>query len=79
MSAYHMTLLSHQSWRTRLARDLGWWMLIKIGLLSLLWGLFFSGPHQCRVDGTATANRLGMTNQSSQHGRTRDSGGDHCD
>jgi len=52
---------------------------MKIGLLSLLWGLFFSGSHQCRVDGTATASRFGMPNPAAQFVPARRSGGDHCD
>jgi len=55
----------------RLARDLGWWSIIKLGLLALLWALFFSSSHQCRVDGTATARRLGMTDEVGR--------GDRCD
>jgi len=72
-----MAVLQHQSWRARLARDLGWWLIIKAGLLTLLWGLFFSSSHQCRVDGTATAGRLGLANPSSLYLPT--SGGDRCD
>jgi hypothetical protein len=74
-----MTLQRQQHWRTRLARDLGWWSIIKIGLLMLLWGLFFSSPHQCRVDGTAAAGHLGFTNRSSHYLPTSTSGGDRCD
>lgn len=79
MSSYKMTFLRHQSWRARLARDLGWWSIIKLGLLALLWGLFFSNSHQCRVDGTTTASRLGLAGQLSDYLPTRTSGGDRCD
>jgi len=74
-----VSFLQHQSWRTKLARDLGWWMIIKIGLLMLLWGVFFSGSHQCHVDGTATASRLGLANQSGHYSPAGTSGGDSCD
>lgn len=50
-----------QTWRSRLARDVGWSFFIKVGLLTLLWALFFSGSHRCRVDGVATASRLALT------------------
>jgi len=50
-----------QTWRARLARDVGWSFFIKLGLLTLLWAFFFSGSHRCRVDGVATANRLALT------------------
>ncbi|MGO9946410.1 MAG: cytochrome oxidase putative small subunit CydP [Steroidobacteraceae bacterium] len=74
-----MRLSQHQSWRTRLARDLGWWSVIKVALLMLLWSLFFSSPHQCRVDGTAIASRLGITEQSGRIPPIRTSGGERCD
>jgi len=74
-----MAALPHQSWRTRLARDLGWWLMIKIGLLTLLWGLFFSSSHQCRIDGTATASRLGITDPSGHYLVPRTLGGNRCD
>jgi hypothetical protein len=78
MQNYQMRLPAHESWRTRLARDLGWWSIIKLGLLALLWGLFFSGTHQCRVDGTTTASRFGLTGRSSDFLPTTTSGGG-CD
>jgi len=70
--------LLQQSWRARLVLDLGCWSIIKVGLLMLLWSLFFSSSHQCRVDGATTANRLGIADQS---GRLpmKSSGGDRCD
>jgi hypothetical protein len=74
-----MTYLPQQSWRARLARDLGWWSIIKIGLLMLLWGSFFSSSHQCRVDGATTANRLGIADQSGRYWAMKSSGGDRCD
>jgi hypothetical protein len=50
-----------QAWRSRLTRDIGLSFLIKLGLLTLLWALFFSGSHRCRVDGAGTANRFALT------------------
>jgi hypothetical protein len=67
-------------WRARLTRDIGWSMLVKLGLLSLLWALFFSGSHRCRVDGAATASRLALEPSAAEaHWRTKFSGGDRCD
>jgi hypothetical protein len=67
-------------WRARLTRDLGWSMLAKFGALALLWALFFSGSHRCRVDGAATAGRLALEAQtSSSHVQAIAPGGDHCD
>ncbi len=48
------------AWRSRLCRDITWLLLAKLGLLTVLWVLFFSGPHQCRVDGFAAANHLAL-------------------
>jgi hypothetical protein len=67
-----MSAIEQLSWRTRLARDLSWWLVIKIALLTVLWGLFFSGSHQCRVDGSAAADRFGF-------GPMNSSGGERCD
>jgi hypothetical protein len=50
-----------QTWRSHLRRDVGWSFFIKLGFLTLLWALFFSGSHRCRVDGVATASRLALT------------------
>jgi hypothetical protein len=50
-----------QSWRFRLVIEVSGYFLIKLCLLTLLWGLFFSSSHRCRVDGIATANRLALT------------------
>jgi hypothetical protein len=50
-----------QTWRSRLTRDVAWFFFIKLGLLTVLWALFFSDSHRCRVDGFATANRLALT------------------
>jgi hypothetical protein len=49
-----------QTWRSRLTRDIGWSLLVKFGLLILLWLLFFSSSHRCRADGPATASRLAL-------------------
>jgi hypothetical protein len=69
-----------QPWRTRLTRDVGWSLIVKLGLLTLLWALFFSGSHRCRVDGPATANRLAVGGDSTQsHWQTMDGGGHRCD
>jgi hypothetical protein len=59
-------------WRARLSRDIGWSLLVKLGLLTLLWALFFSGSHRCRVDGAATASRLALEAPATP-------GGDRCD
>jgi hypothetical protein len=72
-------LQQHQSWRTRLARDVAWWSIVKVGLLTLLWSLFFSDSHQCRVDGTATASRLGIADHSGGNLLARTLGGERCD
>ena len=69
-----------QRWRARLTRDIGWSLLVKLGLLTLLWALFFSGSHQCRVDGAVTASRLaleGHQEKSDRHAIV--GGGDRCD
>jgi hypothetical protein len=69
-----------QNWRYHLTRDIGWSLLVKLGLLTLLWALFFSGSHRCRVDGSATAGRLALeAHQADSHGQTVTSGGDRCD
>jgi hypothetical protein len=69
-----------QHWRSRLTRDIGWLLLIKLGLLTLLWALFFSNSHQCRVDGPATAARLSLgTGGDRLHGPAIPKGGDRCD
>jgi len=57
-----MADLDHKPWRTRLARELGWWMIIKLALLAGLWAVFFSGPHRVRVDGPAAAGHFGVAN-----------------
>jgi hypothetical protein len=61
--------IQQQTWRSRLTRDVSWSFFIKLGLLTLLWALFFSGSHRCPVDDVATANRLAVT----------DSGVDSCE
>jgi hypothetical protein len=67
-------------WRARLTREIGWSMLIKLGLLTLLWALFFSGSHRCRVDGAATAGRLALEDHTAGSYRQAASpGGDRCD
>jgi hypothetical protein len=68
------------AWRSRLRRDVAWSLFIKLGLLTLLWGLFFSSSHRCRVDGSSTANRFALTVfRADSHAGTDDSGGDRCD
>ncbi len=54
-------------WRSHLRRDIGWLLLAKLGLLTLLWALFFSSSHQCRADGAATAQRLAVAGESGGH------------
>jgi hypothetical protein len=67
-------------WRSRLAREVGWYFLIKLCLLTLLWALFFSSSHRCRVDGIATAHRLALTVFGTASGAGSDSSGeDSCD
>jgi len=69
-----------QPWRTRLSRDIGWSLLVKLGLLTLLWALFFSGSHRCRVDAPGIASRLAVGGNSGQsHWQAIDGGGDRCD
>jgi hypothetical protein len=69
-----------QIWRSRLTRDIGWSLLVKFGLLTLLWALFFSSSHRCRVDGPATANRLALKgHEADAHAQTVTSGGGRCD
>jgi len=69
-----------QRWRSRLTRDVGWLLLIKLGLLTLLWAFFFSGSHRCRVDGPATAARLALApGEIALQGRAVTSGGERCD
>ena len=69
-----------QKWRARLSRDIGWLLALKLGLLTLLWALFFSSSHRCRVDGAATASRLALEAGTPQlHERTITSGGARCD
>jgi len=66
------TLQQDQHWRSRLRRDIGWLLLLKLGILTLLWALFFSGPHRCRVDGPATAARMALATGALARG-------DRCD
>jgi hypothetical protein len=66
-----------QRWRARLTRDIGWSLLVKLGLLTLLWALFFSASHQCRADGPATASRLALEGKSDWQAIA--GGGHRCD
>ena len=69
-----------QAWRSRLRRDIGCSFIIKLGFLTLLWGLFFSSSHRCRVDGPATANRLALTHfGADSRALTGHSGKARCD
>jgi hypothetical protein len=69
-----------QSWRARLTRDIGWSLLVKAGLLTLLWALFFSGAQRCRVDGPAIASRLALEGHKAEtQGQFTAEGGDRCD
>jgi len=68
------------SWRLRLVRDVGLSFIVKLGVLTLLWALFFSSAHRCRVDGSATANRLAVSTSGGDPGsRSSNLGEDHCD
>jgi hypothetical protein len=60
-----------EDWRQRLRRDISWLLLLKCALLVALWACFFSGSHRCRVDASATASRMALSNQSA--------GGNRCD
>jgi hypothetical protein len=74
------TIKRNQPWRTRLTRDIGWSLLVKWGLLTLLWALFFSGAHRCRVDGPAAASRLALGDYKGESGwQAMDGGGHRCD
>jgi hypothetical protein len=69
-----------QHWRKRLRRDIGWSLFIKLGMLTLLWALFFSSSHRCRVDGAATASRLALeAHPTGSHPETINSGVARCD
>jgi hypothetical protein len=68
-----MIPLPQRTWRARLARELSGWMLVKLGLLSVLWALFFSSSHQCRIDAPTAASRFGVGNHS------KTPAGDRCD
>jgi hypothetical protein len=69
-----------QRWRARLTRDIGWSLLVKLGLLTLLWALFFSGSHRCRADGPATASRLALGDLKRKSDWQATAGGEHrCD
>jgi hypothetical protein len=63
---------SAERWRARLTRDVAWSLLVKFGLLALMWALFFSSAHRCRVDGAATASRLALSTDRTQGGRRCD-------
>jgi hypothetical protein len=65
-----------RSWRVRLTRDVGWWFIAKLGLLTLLWAFFFSGSHRCIVDGPAAASRLSLGPQATYQRPVKSPGGD---
>jgi hypothetical protein len=66
-----MAAMRHRrNWRTRLTRDVGRWSLVKFAALVVLWALFFSGSHRCRVDASAAAGRLALQSEP---------GGGRCD
>jgi len=68
------------NWRYRLRREMGWFMVAKLGGLIILWGLFFSASHRLHIDGTVVADRLavGQGPAGSFHG-VRALGGDRSD
>jgi hypothetical protein len=69
-----------EAWRVRLTRNIGWSLIVKLGLLTLLWALFFSSAHRCRVDGPATASRLALgAHQPDSRRLTVAEGVDRCD
>lgn len=69
-----------QRWRARLTRDIGLSLFVKLGLLTLLWALFFSGANRCRVDGPATASRLALGDVKGKSGwQAVVEGGHRCD
>jgi len=48
------------SWRRALRRELAWILVVKFAALTLLWALFFRGPHASLLDAGALAQRLGL-------------------
>ena len=67
-------------WRSRLKRDIGWLLMAKLGFLTLLWAVFFSGSHRCRADASATANRMALAGRpAAHHVPIANPGGDRCD
>jgi hypothetical protein len=68
----------HESWKNRLAHEVSWLMILKLAALAALWACFFSASHRCRVDGQATAKRLGVAAASGGQSTMADAG-DRCD
>ena len=68
-----------QNWRRRLRREIGWLFVFKCGMLIALWACFFSASHRTRVDGSATASRLALTNRPAGHCLPGIPQGDRCD
>jgi hypothetical protein len=68
-----------KSWRSRLVREVGGSVIIKIGLLTLLWAFFFSGGHRCRLDGPAIASRLALGDHATHDARAVALGVNRCD
>jgi hypothetical protein len=56
-----MTVERSSDWRRRMRRDVFWALVVKLGLLGLLWGLFFSPAHRPHVDGDATSRKFAVT------------------
>jgi hypothetical protein len=49
-----------RSWRRALRRELAWILVLKFAALTLLWALFFRGPHASLLDAGALSERLGL-------------------
>jgi len=74
-----VVLLDHGDWRSRLRRDIGWLLLVKFACLAVLWAVFFSGSHRCRVDASAAADRLAVVDRWAAPLTIDTPGGDRCD
>ncbi len=60
-----MTVDASSDWQRLLRREVFWALVMKLGLLVLLWGLFFSAAHRPHVDGAATSQKFGVTGAQS--------------
>jgi hypothetical protein len=60
-----MTVDASSDWRRLMRRDVFWALVVKLGLLVLLWGLFFSPAHRAHVDGEATSQKFAVSGAQS--------------